>query len=131
MQKPNEANLEQTRTPIKGDDVKRRVLKLAVAIGGALSLTACVTSFQGSPHVEGGRQGCEAKCRGQGMAVAGMVYMGEYSSACVCQVPEGAAGHASLTGGAAAAAGGAVAVEMMRRQQQQNQMNQGGVGGRY
>jgi hypothetical protein len=76
----------------------------------------------GSPHVEGGRNGCEAKCRGQGMAVAGMVYMGEYSSACVCEVP-GTGAHATLLDSAAAACGGAaVAVEMQRRQQQQNQM---------
>jgi hypothetical protein len=110
--------------------VKRRVLKLGMTILGMLSLSACVTSFQGSPHVEGGRQGCEAKCRGQGMAVAGMVYMGEYSSACVCEVPGAAGGHASLLNGGAAASGGAVvAVEMRRRQQQQNQMHGGAAGG--
>jgi hypothetical protein len=97
----------------------KRIVKLAsLLVFVAVASTACVTSFQGSPHVEGGRAGCEAKCRGQGMACSGMVYMGEYSSACVCQVP-GAGGQANATGGAAAAGGGAVAVEMMRRQQQQ------------
>jgi hypothetical protein len=87
----------------------------------ALGLGSCATAFMGSPHVENGRAGCEAKCSGQGMAVAGMVYMGEYSSACVCQVPGGGGSRASLLEGAAGAAGGAaVAVEMQRRQQQQH-----------
>jgi hypothetical protein len=98
----------------------KRIAKLAsLLVFVAAASTACMTSFQGSPHVEGGRAGCERKCRGQGMAVSGMVYMGEYSSACVCQVP-GAGGQASASGGAAAATGGAVAVEMMRRQQEQS-----------
>ena len=52
-----------------------------------VSAIGCGTTFTGSAHVEDGRRGCEAKCRGQGMQVAGMVYMGEYSSACVCEVP--------------------------------------------
>ena len=85
-----------------------------------LGLSGCATAFMGSPHVEGGRTGCEAKCRGQGMAVAGMVYMGEYSSACVCEVPGGGSAHAQMLDSATAACGGAaVAVEMQRRQQQQ------------
>lgn len=103
-----------------------RIVKLGLLMIGMMGgLTACVTSFQGSPHVEGGRQGCESKCKGQGMAVAGMVYMGEYSSACVCEVPNSAS--AALNGGGAAAGGGAVAVEMMRRQSQQGRQ----AGARY
>jgi len=77
----------------------------------------CATSFTGSAHVEEGRAGCERKCAGQGLAMSGMVYMGEYSSACVCEVP-GAAGGS----GAAAAAGGAatgVVLQMRAAQQQQ------------
>jgi hypothetical protein len=102
--------------------VKMRMLKVAIA---CLAVSGCATAFMGSPHVEGGRQGCETKCRGQGMTVAGMVYMGEYSSACVCAVPESAGGgHASLLQSGAAATGGAVAVELTRRQQQQQMMMQ-------
>jgi hypothetical protein len=94
------------------------VVKIIAALAGALGLSACATAFTGSPHVEGGRTGCQTKCNAQGMAVAGMVYMGEYSSACICEVP--GAGHATLLQGATGATGGAaVAVEMMRRQQQQ------------
>lgn len=86
-------------------------------------LGGCATSFTGSPYVENGRSGCEAKCSGQGMQVAGMVYMGEYSSACVCSVPgrSGQAEHRLLASSAVGA--GVAGVEMQRRQQQQNNSN--------
>ena len=58
-----------------------------LAVG--MLVLGCATSFTGSAHIEGGRQACESRCRGQGMETAGMVYMGEYSSACVCEVPGG------------------------------------------
>lgn len=87
----------------------------------SLSLFGCATTFTGSPHVENGRSGCEVKCRGQGMEMAGMVYMGEYSSACVCQVP---GQHASrthlLNETSGAVAGGVAGVEMQRQQSQRN-----------
>ena len=90
-----------------------------------LPLTGCATSFTGSPHVEDGRKGCDIKCSKQGMEVAGMVYMGEYSSACVCAVPGQSASRGRLLLAAAgAAAGGVAGVEMQRqaaqRRQQQN-----------
>lgn len=86
----------------------------------------CATSFTGSAHVEDGRAGCEAKCRGQGMQVAGMVYMGEYSSACVCEVPGSAASgrRQQLLASSASAAGAAAGVVMQMRRQQDN--NNGG-----
>jgi hypothetical protein len=78
-------------------------------------LAGCATSFTGSAHVEDGRAGCERKCAGQGLAMEGLVYMGEYSSACVCAVP-GSQG----SGAAASVAGGAAGVVMhMRAQEQQ------------
>lgn len=90
----------------------------------SLSLTAgCATSFTGSPHVENGRQGCESKCKSQGMEVAGMVYMGEYTDGCVCVVPGQSASRRQLlmaaTSGAGAGATGVVL--QMRRQQEENQ----------
>lgn len=101
-----------------------RILGVAVAAGiaGVLGL-GCATSFTGSAHIEGGRNGCEAKCRGQGMQVAGMVYMGEYSSACVCEVPRSGAssGHSALIGSAGGAAGGAAGVWMQMQAAQQQQ----------
>ena len=84
-------------------------------------LGGCATSFTGSPHVENGRSGCESKCKGQGMEVAGMVYMGEYSSACVCEVPgQHASRRRILLGSSGAVAGGVAGVEMQRQQQERN-----------
>ena len=87
--------------------------------------TACATSFTGSAHVDDGRAGCERKCKGQGMEVAGMVYMGEYSDACVCAVPgKSASNNASFLATAGAVAGGSAGVVMqMRAQQQRAQQN--------
>ena len=83
--------------------------------------SACATSFTGSAHVEEGRGGCERKCKGSGMEVAGMVYMGEYSDACICSVPgqTGAAKQHLLSGGGAVAGGASGVVMQMRRQEQQ------------
>jgi hypothetical protein len=90
-----------------------------------LVLAGCATSFTGSPHVEDGRAGCEKKCRGQGMEVAGMVYMGEYSSACVCEVPGQHASRGRILIASAGAIGGAAAgVEMQRQRAQQQQQSQ-------
>lgn len=97
---------------------------------GVVSIAAlgCATSFTGSAYVENGRTGCEAKCRGQGMAVAGMVYMGEYSSACVCEVPRTTSAgpsHDTLALAGGGSGGGAVGVimQMQRQAQQQQQMH--------
>ena len=100
-----------------------RIMGIAVAVVLSSAL-GCATSFTGSAHVEGGRGGCEAKCRGQGMQIAGMVYMGEYSSACVCEVPRttGSAEHRDLVGSAAGSSGAAAGVIMqMQRQREQQQ----------
>ena len=80
------------------------------------------TSFNGSAFVENDRTGCEAKCRGQGMAVAGLVYMGEYSSACVCEVPRatGAASRRVLLSAATSAAGGSAAVMVQQQNDDDN-----------
>jgi hypothetical protein len=84
--------------------------------------SGCATSFTGSPYVEGGRSGCEAKCRSAGMEVVGLVYMGEYSDACVCGAPGQSASRKKLlmaATGAAAGAGAGVAMQMQRQAQQQ------------
>lgn len=102
--------------------ILRKVAMLAISIG----LGGCATSFTGDPHIENGRAGCEAKCKGQGMALAGMVFMGEYTSGCVCAVP----GQSAAAGGqlfaaaqAGAGAGSAGVVLQMRRQQEQQNNN--------
>jgi hypothetical protein len=88
----------------------------------ALFYAGCATSFTGSAFVEDGRGGCEMKCREQGMELAGMVYMGEYSDACVCAVPGRAAWlKKNLVASSGAVAEGAAGVIMQSRRQQQNQ----------
>jgi hypothetical protein len=79
--------------------------------------TGCATNFTGSAHIEGGRATCERKCAGQGLTMSGLIYMGEYSSACVCSVPGGAA---SSIGASAVAAGAAGVVMQMRASQSNN-----------
>jgi len=60
------------------------------------------------------------------MQIAGMVYMGEYSSACVCQVPHASAESSRsefLVAAAGGAAGSAAGVIMqMRRAEEQRRM---------
>ena len=100
------------------------MIRHSVVVSLAILVTGCATSFTGSPHVENGRSGCESKCKGQGMEVAGMVYMGEYSSACVCEVPgQHASRRRILVGASGAVAGGVAGVEMQRQQAQRNQQH--------
>jgi hypothetical protein len=93
-----------------------------------LLLSGCATTFTGDPHIESGRSGCESKCSGQGMALAGMVFMGEYTSGCICAAPgQGARVREQLLAGAGASAGAAgagVAMQMQRQAQQQQQQQQ-------
>ncbi|HEY6033633.1 MAG TPA: hypothetical protein VIV58_05215 [Kofleriaceae bacterium] len=92
----------------------------------------CQTTFTGDPHIDPGQ--CQAKCQATRMEMAGMVYMGEYSSACLCEVPKppqgapGAAGPSDprrtlLLGDAGA--GGATAGVIMQMRRAQEQRNQG------
>jgi hypothetical protein len=98
--------------------------RILAAICLAATATACATSFTGSPYVEGGRAGCEAKCKGDGMDVAGLVYMGEYSSACICSVPGKVGANRTYLMAAAGAVGGGVAGVEMQRQRQEQQRSQ-------
>ncbi len=101
-----------------------RLQWVGIALGIGVASAGCATHFTGSAHIEGGRPACEAKCRGQGMQIAGMVYMGEYSSACVCEVPRGtsSAGRhevlAAAAGGSGAAAGVIMQMQEEERQRQ-------------
>jgi hypothetical protein len=74
----------------------------------------CATSFTGSAHITGGRATCEKKCAEQSLPMSALVYMGEYSSACVCEVP----GHAGSSATAGASASAAVGVMMQMSTQQ-------------
>ena len=68
----------------------RWLMRVSVGLYLTLGLTGCPTTFQGNAHVQGGRAGCEAKCKATKMRMSGIVFLGEYSSACVCEVlPKG------------------------------------------
>ena len=82
--------------------------------------------FKGSARVENGRVGCERKCASQGLQFAGMVFVGEYSDACLCQVPAAGGGvpqptSAASTDPAVAAVVTARRIAEEHRQQQQHQ----------
>ena len=77
-------------------------MKLPVALNVFLLLAGgCATSFTGSARLEGGRPGCEQKCASIGLQMQAFVFMGEYSTACVCDVPSRAA-HAGSSASPAA-----------------------------
>jgi hypothetical protein len=61
---------------------RMRSLLLAIAM---LSATGCQTQFVGNAHIDPGT--CQARCTADHLEMAGMVYMGDYSSACICEVP--------------------------------------------
>ena len=90
-----------------------------VGILALLGTGGCATQFFGDPYVMGGKAGCLKKCAGEGLEFGGMVYMGEYSSACICCPP--GSGEKGVVTGAAAAAGGAAAGVMMQMQRSQEQ----------
>ncbi len=91
-------------------------MKLIVAL---FFVVGCQTRFEGDPHVS--PAACQQKCASVNMRVSGMVFMGEYSSACLCEV---ANAQPSTAAAGAAAVGGAVGVVMQTRNAQANQANQ-------
>jgi len=96
----------------------------ALLIVGGLVVQACATTFTGAAHIEGGREGCERQCSAQKLEMSGLVYLGEYSSACVCSVPklsDAAATQPALHRSAASASAAAVAGVMMQMQELQRQ----------
>lgn len=81
-----------------------------------LLFAGCATSFTGSAHIEGGPGACMSKCTAWGLEFAGMVAMGEYSDACVCNQP----GKTIAPIKSAAAVGSAVGVVMQERRNRDN-----------
>jgi hypothetical protein len=78
----------------------------------AIMLSGCATAFVGDAKFPGGARGCYAKCAQNDMAMESFVYMGEYSTACVCGLKQ-ARGNGSASAGAL---GGAVGVVMQQRE---------------
>jgi hypothetical protein len=101
-----------------------RIRHLIFAALAAGAFAACVqpTTFAGAPKVPSGAAGCRATCSAQGMELAGMVFMGEYSDGCICALP--GQSPAVVMSGAAAQAG-AVGVRMqMTRQEEESRRRQ-------
>lgn len=92
--------------------------RFAIAI--TLLTAGCQTQFTGDPHISAAA--CQAKCQQDGLAMTGLVHMGEYSSACICEIPRAPGGPgaptASSPGAVGAAAGAAAGVVMQMRRSQ-------------
>lgn len=74
----------------------------------------CQTQFVGDPHIS--PAACQARCAQSNLQMAGMVYMGEYSSACICEVAKQAGAQASLEAPGALGAAPGVIMQMRRAQ---------------
>lgn len=72
----------------------------------------CQTQFIGDPHIS--PAACQAKCAQSNLQMAGMVYMGEYSSACVCEVARTGGAPAGLASAGAMGAAPGVIMQMRR-----------------
>lgn len=90
----------------------------------ASAFAACVpnTTFQGSAKVPNGAVGCRAMCSAEGMELAGMVIMGEYSDGCICTLPGQNQARVSTASAQAAAAG--VRMQMDAAEEEQRRQNQ-------
>jgi hypothetical protein len=84
----------------------------------------CRTEFTGSPHIDPAT--CQAKCAGAQLQFVGMVYMGEYSSACICDISRPPAAPPTASGAGAGAGAAAAGVVMQMRAQQEQRARQAG-----
>lgn len=102
-------------------------MKTALLACIVLGAIGCRTEFVGDPHVSAAA--CQSKCAGVNMRMTGMVYMGEYSSACICELappataplpppPPPGSGPPGAAAGAAGAAAAGVVMQMRQQEQQ-------------
>jgi hypothetical protein len=86
-----------------------------VTLALALAASGCYTVFIGEAKVPQGRKTCEKYCGLAGMELTGMVFMGEYTDGCICELrrDRGSAAGADAAGAASAAA--VALIEQMRR----------------
>lgn len=82
----------------------------------ALSSFGCATTFQGDAYFPGGAPARLSHCASANMEMDSFVYMGEYSTACVCRLKT-AGGPAQSSGGAAAATSGAAVAGVVTQRQ--------------
>ena len=88
-----------------------------VTLALALAASGCYTVFIGEAKVPEGRRTCEKYCGLAGMELTGMVFMGEYTDGCICEVRR--EGSSAAGGGAAGGASAAAVMEQMRRNSRQ------------
>lgn len=96
-----------------------RQLFLITSVATLSLLPACATQFRGSPNISPSE--CSRRCTEMRGVMAAYVYMGDYSTACVC---EPATEHPDSAGGPTGGMAGAVAgvwMQMQRAAQQQRQ----------
>lgn len=77
--------------------------------------SGCATSFRGDAHISAAD--CNANCREMGGEMSAYVFMGQYSTACVCTPP----GRSGQMAGAAGGQAGAVAGVWMQMQEAERQ----------
>lgn len=92
-----------------------------VLLVAVLFSAACKTEFYGSAHID--PSACQLKCDDAHLEMQGMVYMGEYSSACICGVPRPASPPASAAAGAVTGAVAGVVMQMRYVAQQNDATN--------
>jgi hypothetical protein len=95
---------------------KKALLFLTVAV---FSSFGCGTTFNGDAHFPGGIPNCQTRCAKDGLSMAAYVYLGEFTTGCVCSAAKPSEGQptapsAQVDGVAAAQA---VAVAYQRRNQ--------------
>lgn len=79
---------------------------MLLAIAALAAGAGCQTQFIGDAHIDPAT--CQARCAEGHLEMAGMVYMGQYSSACLCEVPRAGAPAPGGPPGAMALASGAL-----------------------
>ena len=99
-------------------------MKTVIGLIGALLLSGCATSFTGSAHI--GPNECAERCREIGGHMDSYVYMGQYSTACVCRPGSAPSAGPRATGSEGSVAGAVAGVWMQmqendRRRRQANQ----------
>jgi hypothetical protein len=98
----------------------------------ASALPGCGTSFEGAARFPGGVAGCMRQCRNRNLEMSSFIYIGEYSTACVCKPapnPGSIAAEPEQTeGDEAAVASAVVGVELERRIRLRRAVAGGAVG---
>jgi hypothetical protein len=91
---------------------------LLCALAFAALLSSCgATSFKGQAKFPGGAPACFTHCQKRSMQMENFVYLGAYSSACVCGVVRPSnSGKRDTTARSSASAGAVAAVMMAERE---------------